>query len=524
MSLWVDESISARAAVSLLERGEPSIRRLGEGYKFYQRGILHTIFVSLSILIAGKSELAVRLPGIVWGTLLIPVSYWWGTEFADRERGLIFAVLIAFVPWQIATARYTRFYAQFQTLFMIGLLLFFLWYRSCDYEFPTSIPSLRESSLLTLSAYVLTVLLSRLTHRYWVSIVAIPVVLVFVSQAIKQRELDHRDVSPREIGYGVILVTVSVTVAYLVIPSDILALFSINQWQSADFLAVPAKLLGINALLVVLAAIGVTYKLVRLYLSSENEIGSLLKETYGVISLVSIFSLLSIGLPLIRETVDIRYLSPLAPLLIYEVASLLHSLLVRVAEFDLNRTPRYVVTVVLILALLFTPSTVLFMSENQYGNAPPHTDRVVSHDMGGASEFVEPRLDQGDTVYTSPLNTVAFYLGHDRNGEATIRYLSSPQATGGNSWADASYAIGSAEEMETQVKKDAENGTVWFVIYDLYWRGEENEQWVESNAQLVSAEWKNVVVYKYEAGEQSTLEHVDRRARTLNRINDYPDA
>jgi hypothetical protein len=76
-------------------------------------------------------------------------------------------------------------------------------------------------------------------------------------------------------------------------------------------------------------------------------------------------------------------------------------------------------------------------------------------------------------------------------------------------------------ESETRIKQDADNGTVWFIVYDFYWRSEANEQWVESNAQLVSAEWKNVEVYKYESDEQSTVEHIDQRTQTLNLIDDY---
>lgn len=96
----------------------------------------------------------------------------------------------------------------------------------------------------------------------------------------------------------------------------------------------------------------------------------------------------------------------------------------------------------------------------------------------------------------------------------------SPFSLGVRPW-DAGVLSLQVNESEAPIKQDADNGTVWFVVYDFYWRSKANDQWVKSNAQLVSTEWENVEVYKYESDEQSTVEHIDRRTQTLNLIDDY---
>ena len=73
----------------------------------------------LTVKVLGDGELAVRLPSIIAGTLVIPALYLLGHELYDRRTGLVAAAFGAASPLLIWYAQEARMYA-FVTLF--GLL------------------------------------------------------------------------------------------------------------------------------------------------------------------------------------------------------------------------------------------------------------------------------------------------------------------------------------------------------------------------------------------------------------------
>jgi hypothetical protein len=63
--------------------------------------IFHTIWLHLAWLLFGTWEWAIRLPALVAGLVLIPVSYALGKQFYDRPTGLLAAALITGSPWMV---------------------------------------------------------------------------------------------------------------------------------------------------------------------------------------------------------------------------------------------------------------------------------------------------------------------------------------------------------------------------------------------------------------------------------------
>jgi O-antigen/teichoic acid export membrane protein len=74
---------------------------------------LHHTVLWLTVRVFGDGELAVRLPSLVAGTLLIPVLYRAGSELYDRRAGLAAAALAAVAPFPVWYSQEARMYSFF---------------------------------------------------------------------------------------------------------------------------------------------------------------------------------------------------------------------------------------------------------------------------------------------------------------------------------------------------------------------------------------------------------------------------
>ena len=74
---------------------------------------LHHTVLWLTVRVLGDGELAVRLPSLIAGTLLIPVLYRVGCELYDRRAGLAAAALGAVAPFPVWYSQEARMYAFF---------------------------------------------------------------------------------------------------------------------------------------------------------------------------------------------------------------------------------------------------------------------------------------------------------------------------------------------------------------------------------------------------------------------------
>ena len=106
-SFWIDEATSLRQA--LLPFHE-MIRTLADGDVHPP---LYHILLWVDIRAFGTSEVAVRLPSVVIGTLLIPTLFVTGRDLYDRRTGLVAAVFGVVAPQAVWYAQEARMYAPF---------------------------------------------------------------------------------------------------------------------------------------------------------------------------------------------------------------------------------------------------------------------------------------------------------------------------------------------------------------------------------------------------------------------------
>lgn len=87
---------------------------------YYTRAWLHTLMVTVSFYLFGVSEFSARIPTVFFGSLLIPVFYYFCLYFTkNRSVALYTTIIITIYPWLINYSRYTRMYAVFIPLFLI---------------------------------------------------------------------------------------------------------------------------------------------------------------------------------------------------------------------------------------------------------------------------------------------------------------------------------------------------------------------------------------------------------------------
>ena len=115
--LWLDEAISVEQAQLA---PDALIQDLADGDRHPP---LHHLVLWATVRLLGDGDLAVRIPSIVAGVLLIPAMYALGAELHDRRTGFVAALLGAIAPllvWYSQEARGYVFVALFGTLVVLA--------------------------------------------------------------------------------------------------------------------------------------------------------------------------------------------------------------------------------------------------------------------------------------------------------------------------------------------------------------------------------------------------------------------
>ena len=154
-SLWCDEGYSINAAIAVLDRGLPI---LPSGY-FYSHGLLSTGFISASMGIFGETEFAARLPSVIFGTLTIPLVFFFARKIGGKRLALITAFLVTFLAIEIAWSRQARMYQQLQFFYILSLYLFYLFMNK------------RSNKLLVLT--IISTTCAALSHTFGFSLILI---------------------------------------------------------------------------------------------------------------------------------------------------------------------------------------------------------------------------------------------------------------------------------------------------------------------------------------------------------------
>lgn len=125
-SFWVEEVKHVYGAKSFLENGEFA---LPSGLE-YKRALPFTFLVSVSFKLFGINEFSARLPSAIFGTLSILLVFFVGKGLFNERVGLIAALFLTFLPWEIGWSRVCRMYTMFQFLFLAGIYTFYKGFES----------------------------------------------------------------------------------------------------------------------------------------------------------------------------------------------------------------------------------------------------------------------------------------------------------------------------------------------------------------------------------------------------------
>lgn len=120
-SIWWDESLSLYRA----QQDVPYI--LSNRIDFPgasttdQHPPLYFVLLHFFIRFAGESDLALRLPSVLWAVLLVPLLYRLGTRLWDRSIGLLAALWGTLSPFYLWYAQEARMYTMLTALTVISL-------------------------------------------------------------------------------------------------------------------------------------------------------------------------------------------------------------------------------------------------------------------------------------------------------------------------------------------------------------------------------------------------------------------
>ena len=155
--IWLDEAISIHDA-------NLSLHDMMLNLQYGDRHPpLHYIVLWATVKVLGDGELAVRLPSIIAGTLVIPALYLLGRELYDRRTGLVAAAFGTVSPLLIWYAQEARMYA-FVTLFGLLALL-------------TQLRAIRNPSMLNWALYIFATAALLWSHYFGLLLIGIQQVI-----------------------------------------------------------------------------------------------------------------------------------------------------------------------------------------------------------------------------------------------------------------------------------------------------------------------------------------------------------
>jgi hypothetical protein len=193
--IWLDEAIS-------VHQSHLSFHDLFENLQYGDRHPpLHHVVLWFTVKALGDSEMAVRIPSIVAGTLAIPALYLLGRELYDRRTGLVAAAFGAASPLLIWYSQEARMYA-FVELF--GLLA--LW---------TQLRAIRNPSMGNWAAYILATAALLWSHYFGLLLIAVQQ-LIWVGVLIHRRN-QGEPMRAHLLGFGYSLIVLIMQLIPLVV-------------------------------------------------------------------------------------------------------------------------------------------------------------------------------------------------------------------------------------------------------------------------------------------------------------------
>jgi 4-amino-4-deoxy-L-arabinose transferase-like glycosyltransferase len=121
-SLGFDETMAIYAAKSIVKSGSPIL----PSGMIYNRAYPFTYSVALSFKFFGMSAFSARIPSIVFGMFSIIIVFLFASVFFDRSVGILAALFMAFVPFEVVWSRTCRMYSMYQFLFLCTFYAFYM--------------------------------------------------------------------------------------------------------------------------------------------------------------------------------------------------------------------------------------------------------------------------------------------------------------------------------------------------------------------------------------------------------------
>ncbi len=121
LGLSTDEGHQALAVEGILKHGYPVV----PSGMIYAWNILYIYMQSLATLVFGLNEFALRLPGVLFSVVSIPMIYLLGRTLFNAKVGLLAAFLLTFSVWEIEFSRFARAYSVYQFFYILSLFTFY---------------------------------------------------------------------------------------------------------------------------------------------------------------------------------------------------------------------------------------------------------------------------------------------------------------------------------------------------------------------------------------------------------------
>ncbi len=308
--IWLDEAIS-------IHQAHLSLHDMFENLQYADRHPpLHHLALWVTVRVFGDGELAVRLPSLIAGTLVIPAMYLLGKELYDRRTGLVAAAFGAASPLLIWYAQEARMYA-FVTLF--GLLAVL-----------TQLRAIRDGSVLNWALYILATAALLWSHYFGLLLIGVQQ-LIFVGVLIHRRRTGEPS-RPLLLGFGYSLAVLAIQLVPLItfaqkqFDSTGAALGSPSgTYDDLSFYAVVSNMAWAlwgyhpDNITELLAAMWPLFLLLSLLLLGRG--GSRQTMILGAAAIAPIVLLLFVAL-FNRELFEVRYFLVAVPLLLLLVARL----------------------------------------------------------------------------------------------------------------------------------------------------------------------------------------------------------
>ncbi len=367
-SFWMDESYTINAALGILKHGYP----LMDSGIVYFRALLNTYLVAFFIKLFGLTEFSTRLVSVIFGTLMIPLIYFFGKEFGNKKIGLICAFLVTFSVWEIAWSRQARMYMQLQFFYFLSLLFFYRFIKN------------KKNLFLLLLFTFLTIL----SHNFGYSLLVVYFVyfvIVYFKKIIHIKKIDFKKYINKKI-----IVLLVVLVGFLVykLPGVITRVLTTDVTSKMNyFQKYISYLSSTHAIIFYFAIIGVILTLMDFK-----------RKSLLILAYIIPFYFISNHVLMIHY----RYLFFILPILFFfSCYSFLH-----LVNLNKNKVISVLIALVLIF-FVFNSNALIFKPQKEFLLEL----ETPQPDFKSAFEYVKENINEKDLIITPYTSLSRIYLG-----------------------------------------------------------------------------------------------------------------